>query len=82
MYHGLHRTVFTCNKKNCYINTEDIRMISEGSCDTEDWKIEKSDLHHHNICFLLLLLFNWKTVILNCINISHYYCFYFTQLHK
>ncbi len=49
---------------------QDIRMISEGSCDTEDWSndAENSAFHQRNIL--------QNTAILNCIIISQYYCFY------
>ncbi len=52
-------------------------MISEGSCDTEDWNndAENSALHHRNI--LHFKIYSNKTVILNCNNISQYY--YFTD---
>ncbi len=42
-------------------------MISEGSCDTEDWSndAENSALHHRNKLYFKIL----KTVILNCNNI-------------
>jgi len=45
-------------------------MISEGA---RDWSndAENSALHHRNKLHL-----NKKTVILNCNNISQYYCFY------
>ncbi len=50
-----------------------IRMISEGSCDTEDWSndAENSALHHK----LHFTIYSKKTVIINCNNISQYYCF-------
>jgi len=41
-------------------------MISEGSCDTEDWSnnAENLDLHHTNTLHLKNI-FRYKTVILN-----------------
>ncbi len=51
-------------------------MISEGSCDTEDWSndAENSDLHHMNTIFFYI--WKYKIVILNCNNISKFYSFY------
>ncbi len=56
-------------------------MISEGSRDTEDWSndAEKSALHHWNK-LLFKINFNRK-VILNCNNISQYYCYYYVFDH-
>ncbi len=47
-------------------------MISEGSCDTEDWSndAENSALHHKN------KLYKYKTDILSCNNIFQYYSSY------
>jgi len=41
-------TVF--NTDNDWVSNQYIRMISEGSCDTEDWSndAENSALHHRN----------------------------------
>ncbi len=52
-----------------------IRMISEGSCDTEGWSndAEKSAAHHRNQ--LYFKIYSNKAVILNGKNISQYYCF-------
>ncbi len=49
-------------------------MISEGSCDTEDWSNddENSDLNRRIKVHLKI----YSTVILICNNISQYYCFY------
>ncbi len=54
MYHGLHKTI----KQQTIFNTDNIkhflkqhiRMISEGSCDTEDWSNNcwSIQLFHHN----------------------------------
>ncbi len=51
----------------CWAANQYIRMISEGSCDTEDWSndAENSAAHHRN-----KLQFN---VILNCNNISQFW---------
>ncbi len=38
-----------------------IKMISEGSCDTNDWRLSTN---------------TFKTLILNCNNILKYYCFF------
>ncbi len=50
-----------------------IRMISEGSCDTEDWSNDagNSALHHRNNYIL-------KCIVIenSCIDISQYYSFY------
>ncbi len=53
---------------------QNIRMISKGSCDTKDWSNDywKFSLAITWINYILKL----KTVILNCNNISQYYCFY------
>ncbi len=47
-------------------------MISEGSCDIEDWSndAENTALHHMNKWFFFLI--KKETVILNCSNISQY----------
>ncbi len=43
-------------------------MISEGSCDTEDWSndAENSDLHHRNKLPFYFVFKKYKTVILSC----------------
>jgi len=46
-------------------------MISEGSCDTEDWS--NDDKLNFAITFQNTL--KWKTVNWNCNSISQYYCF-------
>ncbi len=48
-------------------------MISEGSCDTEDWSYvtENSALHHRNKLHLKYIRIE-KKVILSCNNISQY----------
>ncbi len=53
-----------------------IRMISEGSCDAEDWgnDAENSALHHRNK--LQFTIYSHKKGILYCNNIAHYYYFY------
>ncbi len=50
-------------------------MISEGSCDTEDWSndAENSALHHRNKNNTFKLCYKKNTAILNFNNI---YCFY------
>ncbi len=57
--------------KNIYLaSNQHIRMISEGSCDIEDWSndAENSALHHRNeyneILYLNILLFKYFTVLL------------------
>ncbi len=54
-----------------------IRMISEESCDTEDWSndAENTALHHRNKLHFITYPIK-KTIILNCINISQFYHFY------
>ncbi len=54
MYHSFHKfhnsTVFNIdNNQKCFFN-QHIRIISEGSCDTEDWRndAENSALHYRN----------------------------------
>ncbi len=46
-------------------------MIYEGSCDTEDWSndAENTAAHHRNKLHIEQI-FTYKTVILNCNNIS------------
>ncbi len=53
-------------------------MISEGSCDTEDWSndAENSALHHRNKLHFKIY-FKKKTVVLNCNNISQKYCIFY-----
>ncbi len=53
-------------------------MISEGSCDTEDWSndAENSALHRKNKLHFKTYSNKKQTVILNCNNISQNYCFY------
>ncbi len=48
-------------------------MISEASCDTEDWSndAEDSALHHRNK--LHFKIYSHGKVILNCKNISQYF---------
>ncbi len=54
-----------------------IRIISEGSCDIEDWSndAKNSALHHRNTLHFKCIL-KYKTVILNYNNISQHYSFY------
>ncbi len=49
-------------------------MISEGSCDTEDWS---------NVAENSALITGINYIILNCNNILQYYCFYciFNQIN-
>ncbi len=56
MYNGFHKYITVFNTDSQYIKT-----ISEGSCDTEE-VAENSCLHHWNKVHL-------KTAILNCNNI-------------
>ncbi len=51
-------------------------MISEGSCDTEDWSndAENAALYHRNKYILKYIQI--ENVILNYNNISQFYCFY------
>ncbi len=44
-------------------------MISERSCDTEDWS---NDAEQNTFEYIFLI----KTILLICNNISQYYCFY------
>ncbi len=45
-----------------------MRMISEGSCDTEDWSNDAENSK---------LYLNYKKIENNCNNISQYYCLYY-----
>ncbi len=49
-----------------------IRMISEGSCDTEDWS---NDCWKFSFAITGINVLQYKSY-LNCNNISHYYWFY------
>ncbi len=46
-------------------------MISEGSCDTEDWS---NDAENSALITEINYILKYKTSILNCNNISQYYC--------
>ncbi len=56
MYHGFHKNMQQHNgfqhsiKNVSWAANQHIRMISEGSCDTEDWSndAENSAAHHKN----------------------------------
>jgi len=49
-------------------------MISEGSCDTEDWSNDdENSALITPINYTLLYIFTKKTDVLNCNNISQYY---------
>ncbi len=52
-------------------------MISEGSRDTEDWSndAENTALHHRNNYIFEYI----QAEILNCNNISQYYCFFWSN---
>ncbi len=62
-----------------------IRMISEGSCDTEDLSTdaEHSALRHRNKLHFKIILAN-KTAISKCNNISQYFGYYriFDQMNS
>ncbi len=49
-------------------------MISEGSCDTEDWSNDAENSALHQRYKLHLKYFKVENVILNCNNISQYCC--------
>ncbi len=49
-------------------------MISEESCDTEDWNIDAEN--SANLCNKCLKYIQIETVIVICNNISQLYCFY------
>ncbi len=51
-------------------------MISEGSCDTEDWSNDTENLALHPRNKLDFNIYKQKIVILNCNNISQYYCIF------
>ncbi len=46
-------------------------MISEESCDTEDWSNDAENT-------ALITEINYYEIILNCNNRLHHYCFYFS----
>jgi len=48
-------------------------MISEGSCDTEDWSNDAENLLRNK---LHLTIFKYKSDILNFNNCSQYFCLY------
>ncbi len=60
-----------------FLENQHIRMISEGSRDTEDWSndADNSDFHHINKLHFKIY-YNRKQVILNCNNISQYHCIF------
>jgi len=51
-------------------------VISEGSCDTEDWSNDAENSALITEINYILKYIKMGTVILNCNNISPYYCFY------
>ncbi len=55
---------------------QNFRMISEGSCDTEDWSNDAENSDLITAINYILTFIHIETAILNCNNISHYYCFY------
>ncbi len=64
------------NNNNCFwAANQHIRMISEGSCDTEDWSNDAENSAFITAINYILNIFKYKTVILNC-NISQNCCFY------
>ncbi len=69
-------TVFNIDKNNkCFFSwaaNQYIRMISEGSCDTEDWN--KFSFDHRNK-LLINIYSNRKQLFEIVKNISQYYCF-------
>jgi len=58
-------------------------MISEGLCDTEVWHndAENSALIT-GINYTFKIYLNTKIAILNCNNISKYYCFYYVFIKQ
>ncbi len=57
-----------------------IRLISEGSCDNDDWDdAENSSLHHRNKLYFKIIKYNisLSNIFLN--NISKYYSFYINK---
>ncbi len=60
---------FNCLTDDSWAPNQCFRMISEGSCDTEDWKFSLA------ITWIYYILNYIKTVILNHNNISQYYSF-------
>jgi len=73
----LHSKTFSHIDNNKKSPNQHCRIISEGSCDTEDWSNDADNSFNHlrkknkkqkNI--------KTENAILNCNNISQYYCFY------
>jgi len=83
-YHVFQITIF---QHNCiqycisinifWASDQHIGMISEGSCDPEDWSndAENSDLHHMNKLYFKICPNRQERTVSNCDNISQYYCF-------
>ncbi len=51
-------------------------MISEGSCDTEDWSNDAENQLWSQESITFLKYIKIENSLLNCNNISQYYCFY------
>ncbi len=61
--------IFYINNQKCFLSSKSVgymRMISEGSCDTEDWSndAENSALHHRNKLHFKIYA-NRKNIFLN-----------------
>ncbi len=61
-------------KQHNWASNQYIRMISEGSCDTEDWSNDAENSALITGINYILIKLKKKTAILNCNNISDYYC--------
>ncbi len=70
VYYGLK----VCGQEVSWAAKKHIRMISEISCDTEEWRYDVETLHHRNKW--LFTVYANRKVILNCNNISQYWSFY------
>jgi len=61
MYHGFHKTVLNIDNNNVsWAANRHIRLISEGSCDAEDWSndAENSALIRNKLHFTIYS--HWK----------------------
>ncbi len=52
-------------------------MISEGSCDTEDWSNDAENSALITVINYNLMYIKYKTIILNCNIISQFYCIFY-----
>ncbi len=85
MYHGFYKNM---KQLNCFLTlliiinvccaaNQHIRMISEGSCDTEDWSNDAKNSALITGINYILQYIQIEDSILNCKNVSQYYWFYY-----